>query len=152
MEDLVVFGKGLRWSSAFSTETGNEECRKIWKQPISVSNLQEFGMTKEMDQELRHFFISRFEGVALEAIRGAERDQVWDSGEDQLRSTTQWQLDEVFDDNRQNLSPPTVPKVDDRSPAAQAWENLEQSHGERTGDSHQQPHPSSCSNNDGNFE
>ena len=28
LENLVVLGKGLRWSCAFSTETGNEECRK----------------------------------------------------------------------------------------------------------------------------
>ena len=48
LENLVVLGKGLRWSSAFSTGTGNEECRKKRKQPISVSNLQEFGVTKEM--------------------------------------------------------------------------------------------------------
>ena len=44
------------------------------KHPISVSNLQEFGVTKEMHQELQHFFITRTEGQALEVIRGAERE------------------------------------------------------------------------------
>ena len=28
LENLVVLGKGLRWSGALSTATGNEECRK----------------------------------------------------------------------------------------------------------------------------
>ena len=28
MDNLVVFGMGLHRSSAFSTETGSEECRK----------------------------------------------------------------------------------------------------------------------------
>ena len=45
------------------------------KQPISVTHLQhEFGVTKEMDQELQHFLISRTEGEALEVVRGAERE------------------------------------------------------------------------------
>ena len=28
LEDLVIFGKRLRWRGAFSAEIGNEECRK----------------------------------------------------------------------------------------------------------------------------
>ena len=28
LENLVILGKGLCWSGAFNTETGNEECRK----------------------------------------------------------------------------------------------------------------------------
>ena len=44
------------------------------KQPISVSNLQDVGVSKEMDQELQHFLISRSEGEALEVVRGAARE------------------------------------------------------------------------------
>ena len=43
------------------------------KQTISVSNLQGFGVTKEMDQELQQFSSSRAEGESMEVIRGAER-------------------------------------------------------------------------------
>ena len=43
------------------------------KQPISVSNFQEFGETKEMGQDVQHSSVSRTEGEALEATRGAHR-------------------------------------------------------------------------------
>ena len=43
------------------------------KQPIAVTHLQhEFDVTHAMDQELRHFLISRTEGE--EIVRGAERE------------------------------------------------------------------------------
>ena len=58
--------------SALEQAMKNAEQKR--KQSISVSNLQEFGVTKEMGQELQHFFISRTEGEALDVIRGAERE------------------------------------------------------------------------------
>ena len=58
---MVIFGMRLSWNVAFSAETIDEEC-KSRKQPISVSNLQELSVTREMDQELQHLLISRTEG------------------------------------------------------------------------------------------
>ena len=42
LENLIVLGKGLRWSSAFSTGTGNEECRKLEAADLSfdISRIQ----------------------------------------------------------------------------------------------------------------
>ena len=49
--------------------------QRTGKLSIAVTHLQhDFGVTYEMDQELRHFLISRTEGVALEVVRGAERE------------------------------------------------------------------------------
>ena len=45
------------------------------KQPNPVTHLQhEFNVKHEMDQEFKHFLISRTEGEALEIVRGAERE------------------------------------------------------------------------------
>ena len=102
------------------------------EQPISVSSFQEFGVTKEMDQELQHFSISRIEGEALEVIRGAE----WELGLVQRRRPAALYdplaAGRSLDDSRQILSPPKVIKINDLSHAIQAWGNLE--HRERTGD------------------
>ena len=69
----------------------------------------------------------------MEVIRGAEREL----------GLEQWQRLAVLydplapgrslDDSRQILSPPTVTQMDDLSHAAQASENLQQRHWERTG-------------------
>ena len=67
LENLVVLGKGLLFPGAFSTETSNE-VQKRRKQPISVSNLQDFGASKELDQELQRFLISTTQKEALEVI------------------------------------------------------------------------------------
>ena len=65
--------------SAQKQATKNAENRK---QPISVSSLQEFGVTKEMEHKMQQFLISRSEGEALEVIRGG------DHGENYLRFMT----------------------------------------------------------------
>ena len=50
LENLVIFGRGLRWRCARSVETGDEDGGEQ-KQPIAVTHLQhEFGVTNEMDQ------------------------------------------------------------------------------------------------------
>ena len=72
-----------------------------------------------------HFLLGRTEREALEAIRGAQRKPClfWPFG-----SRTK------FWDGRQFLSPTSVTKMDDRSHALEAWENLEQRHGGLTGE------------------
>ena len=115
MENLVTLGKGLRLSSAVRTETGNEESRNR-KRPIPVSNFQEFGVTKAMDQEFRLLLISRSEGEALEVTRGTELESV--------RSGTMPKTS----CSRQILSPQRVTKLDDLSHFIQAWENFELKH------------------------
>ena len=42
-------------------------------QPVSESNIQDFGVTTEMDQEFRRVLVSRTEGEALEVTSEAER-------------------------------------------------------------------------------
>ena len=97
------------------------------KQPIAVTHFQhEFNVTNEMDQELRHFLISRTEGEALEIARGTERQLA--ALYDPLAAGRS------LDDSRQILSPPKAAQIDDLSHTIQAWENLEQRHRERTGD------------------
>ena len=46
-----MLGKGLHWCGTFSADTGNEECSKQEAADL-VSNLQDFGVIKEMDQVL----------------------------------------------------------------------------------------------------
>ena len=57
MEPKVNLDKGLRWCSAVSDETGNENAER-WMQPISVSKIQDFDATTEMDHVLQHFLDS----------------------------------------------------------------------------------------------
>ena len=78
LENLVVLGKGLSWCSAFSADTGNEECRK---QEATDFRVQDFGVAKETDEYLQHVSIARTEGEALKVVRGAEREP----GLEQLR-------------------------------------------------------------------
>ena len=87
-----------------------------------------------MGQELQDFLISRSEGEVLEAIRGAERE----SGLEQWRRLAALYdplaAGRSVDDSRQTLSPPKVTQIDDLSHAVQAQENLDQRHGECTGE------------------
>ena len=127
LENLVVLGKGLRWSCAFSTDTGNEECRKQEAADLLVSNLQELGVTKYKDPELG------LKGESLEVTRGAERE----SGPEQWRRLAALYdplaAGRSFDDSRQILSSPKEStKIDDLSHAVHGWENFEQRHPERT--------------------
>ena len=130
---LVVLGKGLRRSSAFSAETGNEECRKQEAADLRVEPSR-LWRVEGNGQELQHFLISRTELEALEVIRGAERESVlghWRRLEalyDPLAAGRR------LDDSRHILSPPRVTKIADFSHAIQAWDILEQRHRERTGD------------------
>ena len=90
------------------------------KQPIAVTHLQhDFGVTNEMDQELRQFLISSTEGEALETVRGAEREP----------GLEQWRrLAALYDpfaagrslDSRQISSPPKAAQIDDLSHTVQA--------------------------------
>ena len=135
LENLVVLGKGLRWSVAFSTETGNVECRKKGGSRSPCRTFKTLACRKiKTDRELRHFSISKTEGEALEVIRGAERE----SGLEQWRRLAALcdplAVGRSVDDSRQILSPPNVSKIDDLSHAVQAWENFAQRHQERTED------------------
>ena len=89
LENLVVLGRGLRWSSAFSTETGNEVCRKQ-----EAANLRVELSRIRCDE--RNGPRARSEGDALEVIRGgAEREpglERWRT----LRCVTQRQREEVW--------------------------------------------------------
>ena len=89
------------------------------RQPITVQDITDFGVTMELGQELQH--VSRTEGGALETVRGAERQP----------SLEQWRrLAAMYDplaagrnlgDSRQSLSPTKVSKLENLSHALQAW-------------------------------
>ena len=104
------------------------------KQTIFVLNLQGFGVTKEMDQELQQFFPSRAEREAMEVIRGAERKSGLEQWQRPAALCDPLAAGQSEDDSRKILSPPKVTQMDDLSHVAQAPENLEQRHWERTGD------------------
>ena len=110
MENLVVLGKGLPWSGACSTETGNEEGRK--QEPADFR--------AEPSRLWRVALISMTEGEALEVTMA----------KDLLLCMTRWQLDEV-----QTTAVSTNSYQDRRHLARySSLENVEQRHWERTGD------------------
>ena len=77
------------------------------KQPISVTDLQhDYGVTKEMDQELQHVLISRTEGEALEVVRGAEREPGLEQWRRLAALCDPLAAGRSLDDNRQILYPP----------------------------------------------
>ena len=117
--------------SALKHAMENAERRK---HPICVSNLQDFGVSKEMDQESQHFLISRTEGEALEEIRGAEREPGLDKWRRLSALCDPLAGGRSLNDSRQILHPPKVTQIDDLSHAFQAWENLEQRHWKHTAD------------------
>ena len=105
------------------------------KQPISMTHLQhEFGVTKEMDQELQHFLISRTGGEALEVVHGAEPEPGLEQWRRLAALYDPLAAGRSLDDSRQILSPPKASEMDDLSHTIQAWESLEQRHWERTKD------------------
>ena len=91
-------------------------------------------VTNEMDQELKHFLISRTEGEALEVVRGAERQPGLERWRRLAALHDPLAAGRSLDDSRQILSPPKAAQIDDLSHTIQAWENIEQRHRERTGD------------------
>ena len=105
------------------------------KQSIVVTHLQhELKVTNAMDQELRHFLISRTEGEALKIVRGAEREPGLEQWRRLAALYDPLAAGRSLDDSRQFLSAPKAGKIDDLSHTIQAWEILEQRHRERTGD------------------
>ena len=112
--------------SALKQAMKNAERRK---QPISVSSLQDFAVSKKTDQELRHFSISKTEGEALGVIRRAERESDLEQWRRLAALSDPLAAGRSVDD-----SPPNVSKIDDLSHAVQAWENFAQRHQERTED------------------
>ena len=75
-----------------------------------------------------------FVGVAMEVVRGAEREQGLELWRRLAALYDPLAAGRNLDDSRQILSPPKAAKIDDLSHTIQAWENLEQRHRERTGD------------------
>ena len=71
-----------------------------------MSNLQDFDVSKEMDQELQHFLIFRTQGEALEVELNG--NQAWNNGEDLLLCMT-LAAGRSFDDSRQMLSHHKLP-------------------------------------------
>ena len=64
------------------------------KQPISVSNLQDTDVSKEMGQKLASLD-SQDEGEAVDVFVELNGNQAWNNGDHQLRCRTHRQLDEV---------------------------------------------------------
>ena len=108
--------------------------QKTGSSVICVSNPQHFGVSKEMDQELQHFIISRTEEEALEVIRGAHRESGLEQWPRLAAPYDTLAAGRSLDDSRQILSPPNATKMDDLSHTLHARENLEQRHWERTAD------------------
>ena len=135
LENLVEFGKGLRWCGAHSSQTSDEECRKPETDGLrDTSPTRPWRDTNEMDQELQHFLISRTEGEALEVVRGTEREPGLEQWRRLAALYDPLAAGRSLDDSHQILSPPKATKMEDLSHAIQALESLEQRHRERTGD------------------
>ena len=135
LENLVIFGKGLRRRGARNAEAGDEGRREQEATDLCDTHLQhEFNVTNEMDLEVQHFLISRTEGESLEVVRGAEREPVLEQWRRLAALCDPLAAGRSLDDSRQILSPPKAAQIDDLSHTIQACENIEQRHRERTGD------------------
>ena len=97
--------------------------------------VQEFAVTKEMDQELQHLSISRTEGEALEVIRGAEEESGLEQWRRQAALCDPLAAGRNLDGSRQIFvsTKSHPPRIDDLSHAI-SFRKLDQRHWERTRD------------------